>query len=113
MLRTYVYERTYVLLKYDPRLKYSLCYDPLKTTSMYYRCVNVTCGKNLQKLQRSSQHIAYYEGHVSNSINVNNIPKVFSDIKCIIQIEKKIILDINKTLFIIFQTSKIQGLYLK
>ena len=29
MLRTYVYERTYVLLKYDPRLKYPLCYDPL------------------------------------------------------------------------------------
>ena len=28
MLRTYVYESTYVLLKYDPRLKYSLCYDP-------------------------------------------------------------------------------------
>ena len=28
MLRTYVYERTYVLLKYDPRLKYPLCYDP-------------------------------------------------------------------------------------
>ena len=30
MLRTYVYERTYVLLKYDPRLKYPLCYDPQK-----------------------------------------------------------------------------------
>ena len=29
MLRTYVYERTYVLLKYDSRLKYPLCYDPL------------------------------------------------------------------------------------
>ena len=28
MLRTYVYERTDVLLKYDPRLKYPLCYDP-------------------------------------------------------------------------------------
>ena len=28
MLRTYVYERTYVLLKYEPRLKYPLCYDP-------------------------------------------------------------------------------------
>ena len=28
MLRTRVYERTYVLLKYDPRLKYPLCYDP-------------------------------------------------------------------------------------
>ena len=31
MLRTYVYERTYVLLKYDPRLKYPLCYDPQET----------------------------------------------------------------------------------
>ena len=28
MFWTYVYERTYVLLKYDPRLKYHLCYDP-------------------------------------------------------------------------------------
>ena len=28
MLRTYVYERTYALLKYDARLKYPLCYDP-------------------------------------------------------------------------------------
>ena len=28
MLRTYVYERTYVVLKYDRRLKYPLCYDP-------------------------------------------------------------------------------------
>ena len=27
MLRTYVNERTYVLLKYDARLKYPLCYD--------------------------------------------------------------------------------------
>ena len=31
MLRTYVYERTYALLKYDPILKYPLCYDPLNT----------------------------------------------------------------------------------
>ena len=29
MLRTYVYKRTYVLLKYDPSLKLPLCYDPL------------------------------------------------------------------------------------
>ena len=29
MLRTYVYERIYVLPNYDPRLKYPFCYDPL------------------------------------------------------------------------------------
>ena len=29
MLRTYVYERTYFFLKYDPTLNYRLCYDPL------------------------------------------------------------------------------------
>ena len=33
MLRTYVYERTYVVLKYDRRLKYPLCYDPLYVTT--------------------------------------------------------------------------------
>ena len=36
MLRTYVYERTYVLLKYDARLKYPLCYDPLDTHGISY-----------------------------------------------------------------------------
>ena len=36
MLRTYVYERTYVLLKYDPRLIYPLCYDPLDKIKRIY-----------------------------------------------------------------------------
>ena len=48
MLRTYVYERTYVLLKYDPRLKYPLCYDPLIMKLFFFFFVNlkkcfVTC----------------------------------------------------------------------
>ena len=49
MLRTYVYEYTYVLLKYDPRLKYPLCYDPQIDCelSVMITCVNYWFFKNI------------------------------------------------------------------
>ena len=43
MLRTYVYERTYALLKYDPRLKYPLFYDPLLCWFHLYKHLKVEC----------------------------------------------------------------------
>ena len=47
MLRTYVYERTCVLLKYDPRLIYPLCYDPRLITQrkVFMSQCSILCSK--------------------------------------------------------------------
>ena len=61
MLRTYVYERTYVLLKYDPRLKYPLCYDPLDRSNFQVDLTNLKASeevkRNIEKLFRDYSNV--------------------------------------------------------